>query len=60
MILNCEIPIVSRLFPHSYILRFLNTGAASGPGLDMLLNMFGGLGMGGLSSPTTPDGPHQL
>ncbi|XP_010548223.1 PREDICTED: ubiquitin domain-containing protein DSK2a-like [Tarenaya hassleriana] len=33
------------------------TAPGSGPGLEMLLNMFGGLGSGGLAGPQRPNGP---
>lgn len=50
------------LFCYSYFLRkdyviFLQiAGTANNIGLDLLMNMFGGLGAGSLNVPNTPDG----
>lgn len=38
----------------------LITGAPNNMGLELLMNMFGGLGAGGLSIPNTSDGKESL
>lgn len=44
-------------FPSKIILKFLKlTGTPNNTGLEMLMNMFGGLGAGSLSAPNQPDG----
>lgn len=44
-------------FPSKIILKFLKlTGTPNNTGLEMLMNMFGGLGAGSLLVPNQPDG----